>query len=204
MSVKHWNTSIDFVLNWNINIILPNYLTTFLLFMGDWNVGRYFFKAGKEVTFFLINSGSCDILLERSPYQNNIILMISHILQWLMWFKTMSEVFSSFKEYNSMATAHFQRKIFHFRCDKWQNVYSSYLLDFVHRLVKRNTNWHVGPIRYTSQQNGKVEQMNRTIVEGAVEIWSALIIQSLMSLTYLQQLITIFGSCFTAYFHITN
>ena len=72
-------------------------------------------------------------------------------------------MFDRFKEYESMATAHFNTKISRFRCDNGGEYLSNELKDF----FKEKEIQHELIIRYTPQQNGVAKRMNRSVTEKA-------------------------------------
>lgn len=77
--------------------------------------------------------------------------------------KSKSEVFRHFKMLESMTTAHFNLKISRFRCDNGREYISKEIKDhFEEKRIQFEFT-----IRYTPQQKGVAERMNRTIVEKA-------------------------------------
>lgn len=77
--------------------------------------------------------------------------------------KSKSEVFRYFKIYEAMVTAHFNRKISRLRCDNGREYMSNETKDyFEQKGIQMETT-----IRYTPQQNGVAERMNRTVIERA-------------------------------------
>ena len=74
-----------------------------------------------------------------------------------------SEVFKYLKIYEAMATAHFNLKISRFCCDNGREYISKEIKDF---FEEKGIQFEF-TIRYTPQQNGVAERMNRTIIEKA-------------------------------------
>lgn len=74
-----------------------------------------------------------------------------------------TEVFLNFKMFESMATAHFNLKVSRFRSDNGREYVSREIKD---HFEKQGIQFEF-TIRYTPQQNGVAERMNRTIVEKA-------------------------------------
>lgn len=74
-----------------------------------------------------------------------------------------SETFHYFKVFEAMATAHFGTKISRFRCDNG----GEYISTEMHEHFKNNGIQFEYTIRYTPQQNGVSERMNRSILERA-------------------------------------
>jgi len=74
-----------------------------------------------------------------------------------------SEVFRYFKIYESMATAHFDTKLSRFRYDNGREYLSTEIKNY----LEEKGILYEFTIRYTPQQNGVAERMNRTIVEKA-------------------------------------
>ena len=74
-----------------------------------------------------------------------------------------SEVFERFKEYEAMVNSHFERKISRFRCDNGREYLSSEMIKY---FKNRGIQYEL-TIRYTPQQNGVAERMNRTLMEKA-------------------------------------
>lgn len=77
--------------------------------------------------------------------------------------KAKSEVFHYFKIFEAMATAHFNVKVSRFRCDNGREYVSTDIKEF---FEERGIQFEF-TIRYTPQQNGVAERMNRTITERA-------------------------------------
>lgn len=73
------------------------------------------------------------------------------------------EVFKYFKMYKAMATAHFNLKISRFRCDNGRKYISKKLQEEFESegILFEYT------IRYTPEQNGVAERVNRNIMERA-------------------------------------
>lgn len=77
--------------------------------------------------------------------------------------KKKSEVFHYFKIYEAMVTAHFNLKISRFRCDNGREYTSKEMIQ-----AFQEKGIHIEyTIRYTPQQNGVAERMNRTILDKA-------------------------------------
>ena len=74
-----------------------------------------------------------------------------------------SETFHYFKVFEAMATAHFGTKICRFRCDNG----GEYISTEMQKHFESNGIQFEFTIRYTPQQNGLAERMNRTILEKA-------------------------------------
>lgn len=74
-----------------------------------------------------------------------------------------SEVFKYLKIYEAMVTAHFNLKISRFRCDNGREYLSNEIKIF---FQEKGIQFEF-TIRYTPQQNGVAERMNRTIIEKA-------------------------------------
>lgn len=74
-----------------------------------------------------------------------------------------SEVYKFFKVYEAMATAHFNMKISRFRCDNGREYISNDIRSF---FDEKGIQCEF-TIRYTPEQNGVAERMNRTIIERA-------------------------------------
>jgi hypothetical protein len=77
--------------------------------------------------------------------------------------KSKSEVSQCFKKYEAMATAHFVLKISSFRCVNG----GEYILSELKEMFEEKGIQFEFTIRYTPQQNGVAERMNRTIVDKA-------------------------------------
>jgi len=75
--------------------------------------------------------------------------------------KTKSEVFHFFKVFEAMATAHFNLRMSRFRCDNGREYLSTEMKDY---FKKQGIQYEL-TIRYTPEQNGVAERMNRTILE---------------------------------------
>lgn len=75
--------------------------------------------------------------------------------------ETRTEVFKYLKIYEAMATAYFNLKISRFRCDNGREYISKEIKNF---FEKKSIQFEF-TIRYTPQQNGVTERMNRTIIE---------------------------------------
>lgn len=74
-----------------------------------------------------------------------------------------SEVFKYFKQLQAMAEAHFNMKLSRLRCDNGREYLSTKMKNFcAHRGIQYEI-----MIKYTPQQNGVAERMNRTIIERA-------------------------------------
>lgn len=67
-----------------------------------------------------------------------------------------SETFKHFKKYETMSTAHFNRKISGFRCDNGREYISQ---EMKNHFEQRGIQFEF-TIRYTPQQNGVAERMN--------------------------------------------
>ena len=74
-----------------------------------------------------------------------------------------SEGFRYYKMYEAMATAHFNVKLSRFRCDNGREYISN---EMKNHFEERGIQFEF-TIRYTPQQNGVAERMNRTIIEKA-------------------------------------
>jgi len=77
--------------------------------------------------------------------------------------RTKSEVLRYFKMFQAMAEAHFNLKISRFRCDNGREYVSKEIC----QLFENCGIQYEFTIRYTPQQNGVAERMNRTIIEKA-------------------------------------
>jgi len=77
--------------------------------------------------------------------------------------KHKSEVLHYLKIYEAMATAHFNLKLSRFRCDNGRE----YISNEIKRFFEEKGIQFEFTIRYTPQQNGVAERMNRTIIERA-------------------------------------
>ena len=77
--------------------------------------------------------------------------------------KNKSDVFKCFKKYEAMATAHHNCKIDRFRCDNGGEYFSNEMKTH----FKAKGIQYEPTIRYTPQQNGVAERMNRTICDKA-------------------------------------
>jgi hypothetical protein len=77
--------------------------------------------------------------------------------------ETKSEVFKYFKQYEAMVNSHFERRISRLRCDNGRE----YLSNDMTKYLKSRGIQHELTIRYTPQQNGVAERMNRTLMERA-------------------------------------
>lgn len=77
--------------------------------------------------------------------------------------KAKSEVFNCFKIYEAMATAHFNSSLRRFRCDNGREYIST---EMRKHFEEKGTTFQF-TIRYTPEQNGVAERMNRTICEKA-------------------------------------
>ncbi|KAH0813975.1 hypothetical protein GEV33_008816 [Tenebrio molitor] len=77
--------------------------------------------------------------------------------------ETKSEVFNYFKQYKAMVNSHFERRISRLRCDNGRE----YLSNDITKYLKSKGIQHELTIRYTPQQNGVAERMNRTLMERA-------------------------------------
>ncbi|GAB1869619.1 Gag-pol polyprotein [Camponotus japonicus] len=74
-----------------------------------------------------------------------------------------SEVLRHFKMFKAMAEAHFNKKVSRFRCDNGREYISNETREY----FESNGIQYEFTIRYTPQQNGVAERMNRTIIEKA-------------------------------------
>ena len=74
-----------------------------------------------------------------------------------------SDVFEYFKIYEAMSTAHFNCKISRFHCDDGRE----YMSDKIAKFFQVKEIQYEFTIRYTPQQNGVAERMNRNICEKA-------------------------------------
>lgn len=74
-----------------------------------------------------------------------------------------SEVLRHFKMFKAMAEAHFNKRVSRFRCDNGPEYISNETRDY----FESNGIQYEFIIRYTPQQNGVAERMNRTIIEKA-------------------------------------
>ena len=77
--------------------------------------------------------------------------------------ETKGEAFKFFKIYEAMATAHFGNKISRFRCDNGKEFLSNEMKTYFEERGIQNEL----TIRYTPEQNGVAERLNRTICERA-------------------------------------
>lgn len=77
--------------------------------------------------------------------------------------KAKSEVFRFFKLFEAMATAHFNLQVSRFRCDNEREYLSTEMKDY----FEEQGIQYEFTIRYTPEQNGVAERMNRTILEKA-------------------------------------
>lgn len=73
-----------------------------------------------------------------------------------------TEVLKFFKKYEAMATAHFNLKVSRFRCDNGHIISNEIVRYFEEKEIQFEFT-----IRYTPEQNGVEERMNRTILERA-------------------------------------
>lgn len=74
-----------------------------------------------------------------------------------------TEVLKFFKKYEAMATAHFNSKVSRFRCDNGREYISNEIVKY---FEEKGIQFEF-TIRYTPEQNGVAERMNRTILERA-------------------------------------
>lgn len=74
-----------------------------------------------------------------------------------------SEVFKCFKQFHAMAEAHFNTKLSRLRCDNGREYPSTEMKNYC---ASKGIQYEF-TIRYTPQQNGVAERMNRTIIERA-------------------------------------
>lgn len=74
-----------------------------------------------------------------------------------------NEVLKCFKQYEAMASAHFDKKISCLRTDNGTEYYNTEFIDF----CNENGINMVSTVPYTPQQNGVSERMNRTIMDKA-------------------------------------
>lgn len=74
-----------------------------------------------------------------------------------------TEVLKFFKKYEAMATAHFNLKVSRFRCDNGREYISNEIVKY---FEEKEIQFEF-TIRYTREQNGVAEWMNRTILERA-------------------------------------
>ena len=75
--------------------------------------------------------------------------------------KAKSETFQHFKMFEAMTTAHFGTKISRFRCDNGREYMSTEMKQF---FENKGIQFEF-TIRYTPQQNGVAERMNRNILD---------------------------------------
>ena len=80
--------------------------------------------------------------------------------------KSKSEVLYFFKIYEAMKTAHFNTRISRFRCDNGREYMSAEMREFFY---EKGVQFKF-TIRYTPQQNGGAERMNRNIIEKALSM----------------------------------
>lgn len=74
-----------------------------------------------------------------------------------------TEELKFFRKYEAMATAHFNLKVSRFRCDNGREYISNEITKY---FEKKGIRFEF-TIRYTPEQNGVAECMNRTILEKA-------------------------------------
>lgn len=74
-----------------------------------------------------------------------------------------SEVLKHFKMFKAMAESHFNQRVNRFRCDNGREYISNEIKEY----FESNGIQYEFTIRYTPQQNGVAERMNRTIIEKA-------------------------------------